>query len=159
LARDQEEARQVAVQHAQSKGPEHVYDDVFLPALTFARRDRKHRGLNAEDERVIFETTRDILGHVDFESSRATAGLQPKGTVDHPPSQSDKKPDEPRPTVLVLGWPAHHEAEELSLVMLDRLLRQDAYQLEVLSTRILPAEVVDKVEREKPALLFIAILP
>jgi hypothetical protein len=61
--------------------------------------------------------------------------------------------------VLILGCPAHHEAEELSVAMLAQLLKPDGCIVEAISTRALPAEVEAKVEEEGPALVFVAILP
>jgi predicted PurR-regulated permease PerM len=49
LARDEREAKQVATEYAQTSGEEKVYDEVLLPALALARRDRQHAGLSAED--------------------------------------------------------------------------------------------------------------
>jgi predicted PurR-regulated permease PerM len=156
LARDQAEATQVAAAHAQASGPENVYDDVLLPALALARRDRKQAGLSAADERFIFQATRDILGHLATELQQAAPlreaddhGLAPAETL---------PPKLPNPEV-VLGCPAHHEAEELSLAMLGQLLQRDACRVEAVSTRALPSEVETRVERERPALVFIAILP
>lgn len=141
LARDQQEAEQVAVAHAQASGQEKVYDDVLLPALTLARRDRRDAGLSAEDETFLFQATRDVLDHLASEQA-APAGSDGRAL-----------------TPLVLGCPAHHEAEELSLSMLAALLKRDGCPVEVVSTRILPAEIERRVEQEKAALVFIAILP
>jgi hypothetical protein len=43
--------------------------------------------------------------------------------------------------------------------MLEQLLQSDGCQLEALSTQELPSEVEADVERQSPALVFIAILP
>ena len=53
LARDQAEARQVAVAHVQSHGLDNAFDDVLLPALEQARRDRVRAGLTAVWSRGI----------------------------------------------------------------------------------------------------------
>lgn len=159
LAHDEEEAKQVAIEHAHTKGAERVYDDVVLPALALARRDRQHQDLDAEDEKLIFEATRGILDQIDLESSAGNAAPQPPNGIAGTTSPADKNFDGPAASVLVFGCPSHHEAEELSLVMLARLLRKDAYRLEILSTRTLPAEVMARITQEKPALVFIAILP
>ena len=161
LARDQQEAEHVAVSHAQASGQEKVYDDVLLPALTLARRDRKHAGLSAEDETFLFQATRDILDHLTSEL-RPTA--DPKGNAavgddgrDLPPAEMPVEASSD--AHLVLGCPAHHEAEELSLSMLASLLKCDGCRGEIISTRALPAEIERRVEEKKAALVFVAILP
>src|SRR5262249_10439246 len=109
LARDQQEAERVAVSHAQASGEEKVYDDVLLPALTLARRDRIHAGLSAEDETFLFQATHDILDHLISELPPAT---DPEANV----AVGDDGRDPPAVEALsdahlVLGCPAHHEAE------------------------------------------------
>jgi predicted PurR-regulated permease PerM len=97
-----------------------------------------------------------LAGAAQKSSSAASLG-QEAGPVasDQPPDQSES----PRRATLILGCPAHHEAEELSLRMLDRLLRADGITIEALSTRTVPSEVEARIESEKPALVMIAILP
>lgn len=144
LAKDEDEAEQVVLEHVKARGLENVYDDVLLPALVFARHDRKQGGLVAEDEGFILQATKDILAHLE-----AAPAVDPAAPA----------PEKVMPTVYVLGCPAHHEAEELSLHMLASLLRPEGCQVEALSTKALPAEVEARIEREKPALLFVAIMP
>src|SRR5262249_54935648 len=57
------------------------------------------------------------------------------------------------------GCPAHHQAEELSLRMLDLLLRAENGHVEIMSTKVLPAEIEARINEERPALVFIAVLP
>lgn len=161
IARDQDEARQVAVEHAKANGSEKVYDEVLLPALVLARRDRQHAGLSVEDEGFVFQATRWILDHLDAGVVQAASQEAAPGTgADGPLAAPPEKPAAESPaSVLVLGCPAHHAAEELSLSMLARLLETDGCRVEVVSTRALPAEVEIRVARENPALVFVAILP
>jgi predicted PurR-regulated permease PerM len=151
LSRDQKEALEVATGHAAARGLENVYDDVLLPALALCRRDRKHAGLNADDERFILHTTKDVLDQL--EATPATIA-EIEGRMPAPDLIANTAT-----TVLVLGSPAHHESEELSLHMLARLLKPHGCQVEILSTKALPAEVEARVERDKPAVVFIAVLP
>jgi predicted PurR-regulated permease PerM len=140
LARDRAEAKEVATEYARTHGREKVYDDVFLPALVRARRDHLHAGLTAEDEGLVFEATREIVDQL--KAGPAAAGDSALQS-----------------SVVILGCPAHHEAEELPLHMLAQLLDADGCRVEVMSTRALPAEVEARVEQEQPALVFVAVLP
>lgn len=161
LARDKEEAKAIAVVHAGQRGLESVYDDVLLPALELTRRDRKFGGLSAEDEGFVFEATKETLDQLAAEPVQAAAtATRPESEAGGEASKSTQKPAVwQAESVLVLGCPAHHEAEELSLSMLAQLLEPQGCRVEVISTKVLPAEVEARVEREKPALLFIAVLP
>ncbi len=161
LARDQAEAQQVAVEYAKTHGKEAAYDEVLLPALALARRDRKDAGLSAEDEGFILQGTRDITQHLDTCISEA-AELGTVLTVgsDGRPTVLPESPTAPVPEpFLILACPAHHEAEELSLTMLAQLLRSNGCKVEAVSTKSLPGEIETRIKEENPALVFVAVLP
>jgi predicted PurR-regulated permease PerM/CheY-like chemotaxis protein len=142
LAGDRKEAADVVREYADARGPDAVPDGVLLPALLLARRDRRDGDLSADDESLIFDATREILGEV----GRAGRG----------------ESDEAAPAVrapLVIGCPAHHRAEEVTLDMLAMLLAPLGCRTEVVSTRTLPAETEARIAAEQPALVFIAVLP
>jgi hypothetical protein len=138
LAGDRREAADVVKEQAAAKGAEHVPDEVIIPALLLARRDRQHSGLSAEDGASIYDATTQIVASLE---------------------ESAEPPQPPSPAALVLGCPAHHKAEELVLQMLGQVMKGDGCRVEAASTRALPAEIEARVEREKPALVFIAVLP
>ena len=140
LAGDRDEARLIATQHAAAKGLENVPDDVMVPALRLARRDRNAAGLTADDETFVFESTQEILTQLHLASKeRPDAGVL--STL-------------PR----VVGCAAHQFAEELTLQMLGKALAEDC-RFEIVSTRVLPAEIEAQIQREEPAVLFIAVMP
>jgi predicted PurR-regulated permease PerM/CheY-like chemotaxis protein len=153
LARDQQEAKQVVKEQARLSGQENVYDEVLLPALALARRDRKHASLSADDEAFIFRAMKDILETCSENAPTVSHGAGP------PPVVVEGKIETSPVDVLVVGCPAHHEAEELSLAMLSHLLKPDGCRVEIVSTKALPAEIEARVEREAPALVFVAVLP
>jgi len=149
LAHDAHEATQIAEKQAHERGLEHVCDDVLLPALVLARLDRKHTGLSVEDEAFVFQSTKDILEKL---PGPVLASSESPPAVDSPNEAAAQG-------VLALGCPAHHEAEEISVLMLAQLLKADDCRVEPVSTRALPADVEARIEKENPALVFIAILP
>lgn len=151
LARDQLEAQQVAKAYVAAQGLASTFDDVLLPALGQARRDRVRAGLTAEDEQYIFQETQAILEAL----KPPAASAPPEGDGQAPPAAPKPAP----PGTMVLGCPAHDEAEELSLAMLARLLEPDGCSVEAISTHAIPAEIEARVAAKQPALVFIAILP
>lgn len=162
LARDEVEALEVAVEYANAEGLEKVYDNVLLPALAMARHDRRDAGLNAEDEEFIIRSTREILAAIE---SRVTMEKVDSETVDQAanisdePAVPDAADEQSQRRVLILGCPAHQQAEELSLQMLAQLLKPKGCDVEVISTRAMPAEIEAQIVEAKPALVFIAIVP
>lgn len=159
LAHDAHEAKQIADKQVHERGLEHVCDEVLLPALALARLDRKNAGLSVEDEAFVFQSTKDILQNL--------PGPLPTSSESSPVVDADRRLDSPKEGaleaaphgVLVLGCPAHNEAEEISVLMLAQLLKPDECRVEPISTRALPADVEARIEKESPALVFIAILP
>jgi predicted PurR-regulated permease PerM len=152
LAKDVEEATQVALAYAKTGGLGSLCDDVFLPALALARRDRKHNGMSAEEEASIFQATEEILNQA--EQTLMVSAADAKAT-----SPAAEENGKPAVSVSILGCPAHHEAEELSLRMLAPLIDRDGCRLEMISTQALASEAEDRIAQEKPALVFIPILP
>jgi predicted PurR-regulated permease PerM/CheY-like chemotaxis protein len=150
LARDQLEARQVATEHVEAQGLETTFDDVLLPALGQAQRDRIRAGLTADDEQYILQETQAIL-----EALRPPPEVPPEGNGQAPPAAAAPAV----PGRLILGCAAHHEAEELSLAMLARLLEPDGCRVEAVCTHAIPAEIEARVAEQHPALVVIAVLP
>lgn len=141
LARDSEEASQVVAEYAGAEGLPRAYDDVLLPALMLTRRHREKGDITPEDEAYVLESTRNIVNGL--------PSAAPAETGDSTPASA----------VLVVGCPAHHEVEELCLAMLGRVVKSDGFEVRVESTRVLPTEVEAEIEREKPALVFVAVMP
>jgi predicted PurR-regulated permease PerM len=162
LARDREEAKEVVEQYVREHGLEKVYDNVLLPCLVLARRDRKRNGLTVDEEEFIYQTTQAILDRLPEQAATgpddghtADAKESSPGLTEAPVAGAAQ----PCSQVLILGCPAHHEAEELSLHMLAQLLQPAGCRVEVISTRALPSEAENRIEQEEPTLVFIAVLP
>jgi hypothetical protein len=60
---------------------------------------------------------------------------------------------------LVLGCPAHHEAEEVIVQMLQQLMQPTGCHVDVVSTRTHATDIAARIGQERPALIFIAALP
>ncbi len=134
LATDKAEAAEVVVRRsAAAADGDKVFDTVLLPALRLMRRDRTYNGLTPADEAFILDATQQVVA----------ALPEPAADGELP---------------LVLAVPAHHRAEELSLQMLAKLLAGRC-RVEVVSTRVLPNEILNRVERDQPAAVFVAVMP
>jgi methylmalonyl-CoA mutase cobalamin-binding subunit len=144
LARDQDEAVDQVEEHLRVLPPETVYDQVLLPALVLARRDRDRGALPADDEQYVYRVTEDVLEDLDPpQFGKVAEPVVPAGRRD----------------LLVLGCPAHDRADELALEMFRKLLEPAGVGVEVLSSRATAAEVVKRVEEAAPAVVCVAALP
>jgi predicted PurR-regulated permease PerM len=124
VAHDQDEASALAEEYLEANGAERLCHDVLLPALVQARKDRDRGDLDPDDQRFIFEATRDLLDDV--------APLIP------PVEGADGGP-------VVVACPARDEADELVLRMVAGQLARHGHPVEVLSSEMLTAEVLERV--------------
>jgi predicted PurR-regulated permease PerM len=150
LARDQEEATELVEDYIKDHTLETVYDEILIPALLLAWQDRKQGQLAGEDEAFILQATQDIVAELG-----ATTGEPAEG--DYAACEATGAPA-PSP-VLILGCPAHHEAEEVIVQMLRQLMQPAGCQVEVASTRTHASDIAARIRQERPSLIFIAVLP
>jgi predicted PurR-regulated permease PerM len=146
LAGDHDEAASIVEEFMAHNPVERMYDDLFLPALALAKRDRSRHRIGDDDERVVLETTREVLDDV---VPTTDAGSVETG----------------RPRARVFGCPARDSFDELGLEMLRYVLQPSAIDLEVASAGLLSSEVVARVETpseaggECPVLCIAALAP
>jgi predicted PurR-regulated permease PerM len=152
LAMDQAEAAEIVEEHLTSHPTEQFYDEVLIPALNYARRDRELGRLTEDGEQFVFRATREILEDLN--------SLMPKSSSESADSEKAAVAAEdftpPLPQVRILGWPARDEADGLALHMFRRLLDSTRYEVEVMSDAVLTAEVVVRIGEESPAMILIA---
>jgi hypothetical protein len=138
LAADQDEAAEVARAYGVEKSPAEAFDAVLVPALAHARLDRARGGLTERDERLILETTREVVEDL------------------------GERPDTPADgaaAVRLLACPARDEADELALEMLRGLLDPARWQVEVTGYERLSAELLELADERRPAAVCIGSLP
>lgn len=141
VARDLDEATDLVEEHLAGHTPQAVYEDVLLPALLHAKRDRERGELEADSYESVLQGIRDTeedLAAVLTEHFKEVAG-------------ADK--------AVAIGCPGHDEADELALHMLAQMTRLAGYSLEVVSANKLTAEVLAHLEQEAPSLVVIGLLP
>src|SRR6185369_13788721 len=115
--------------------------------------------LSAEDEMFIIQATRDILEEI----AADTPVEPPPASTEEPPAPCEPGAEcaeldqndpvcipaaPPQTAALIIACPAHHEAEELAGEMLKHLMKRDGYEVEVMSTKMLPLEVVERAAEE-----------
>ena len=135
IALDQDEAADIAETQLAERGAVGLYDEVILPALTYARRDRARGRLTDSEVLSVARMSGEIV-----EALR---------TQEAPPTTR----------AYVVGCAAGDEADEVALRMLDDLLTPWGVDVQPLSADTLTAEVVSRVEQERPACICVAALP
>lgn len=147
LARDAAEAAEIMEAHATAQGPLAIFDELMLPALNRAERDRIDGRLSAEEEAAVIELTRELL---------EDAALLVDATR---PITAPATSTEAVVRVPILAYPASNEADVLALRMLAQLTTDLPIDFEIRSTRMLASELVDDVRRSGVRIVCIADLP
>ena len=142
LAGDEEEANDFVEEFLAKHPLASVFDEILIPALVLAQRNRNRGEITAEVHHSMVQTTREVMEDMSLE----------------PVVEGEDEPVTAAP-VLVFGCPARDEADELALEMLRRLLDPGKSRLEIVSHKTLSAEVLSRVQEEAPPLLVIGMLP
>jgi len=155
LAMDQDEAAEIVDEHIKAHPAEQIYDDMLVPALNYAGRDRELGRLTENDQRFVFQATREILEGLNIREPQiieSSSNSSAAAMADGSPSANSSK-------VRIIGCPARDEADELALLMFRQLLDSTRYEIELMSDDALTSEVVSLVGEKSSALICIATLP
>lgn len=125
---------------AAAAGGGDAFDDVLLPALGRARRDRAAGFLSAEEEQKVRDAVAALAA--DRDDGEGAVGAAATG-----------------PPLVVLGTPAHDDAEQLPLALLASRLAPHGVRVEALDTRLLPADVVARVAEVGACAVVVSVMP
>jgi predicted PurR-regulated permease PerM/CheY-like chemotaxis protein len=147
LAMDQVEAVEILKQYLKRHKSEQVYDELLMPALSYAKEDRRRNNLSDHEELFLFKAMREIIEIAGTELQRSTLsedGATASSVMDA------------LPRIKIIGCPAHGEADEVALLMLRQLLESKNCSVEIVSSAALAAEVIARVREYNPDLLCIS---
>ena len=142
LARDQDEAVDIVQTRLEESSPDKVFDELVIPALVYAKRDRERDDLPDDDEDFILRATTEI-GEELAERLEGSSSADVSGPAE----------------LRALGCPAHDAEDEAALRLLAATLDPGRWQMEVLSLDKLGSEVVSRTGEKQPDLICIAALP
>jgi predicted PurR-regulated permease PerM len=134
LADDRDEAADLVERALERSSRERCYDEVLLPTLLLAQRDQLRGRIDAAEHRAVAEGVGEILEQLE-------------------PAEAP-----PPPRARVFGAPARHAGDGAALRMLGELLGPAGVALEVASTDLLSAEVVQGVRDESTAVVVVGAL-
>jgi hypothetical protein len=153
VAQDEDEAAALVEEYLETHAVEELYDDVLIPALSAAKRDRELGTLTEEDVQFIIQATRRIIEDLNLRQPQLATSTTRTSTA------PVGEPSVETPPPLILGIPAYDEADELALQMLQQLLDPTWYKMTIVSAEMLPGEVLSVVEQQHIRLICIAALP
>jgi predicted PurR-regulated permease PerM len=156
LARDQSEAWDIIERHLKDHPFDTVYDALLLPALNHAEHDRLQGRLSKDEEMLVVESTRELMG--DVASIGRTVRQEGDTTADPNLAARDDSVEQAE-SVSVLAYPANGVADELAAQMLQDLLEGTNVALTVIPGRVLSSELVATIQKGAYRILCIADLP
>jgi predicted PurR-regulated permease PerM len=139
LARDEHEASEVLETYLEDHSLVQLYDDVVIPALTVAERNRHQQDLAGDAERFIYRTLQELI--LDM-GDREPAGTGPQGLKLH------------ASVTRILCVPARDKADEIAAIMLAQLLQAAGFEARTVS---LDAGAIAAAAR--PDIIFLSALP
>jgi predicted PurR-regulated permease PerM len=156
VALDQDEAEAIVEEQLQTHPVEHVFDEVLIPALHYAKRDSRLDILTDEEQEFIYRSTREIIERIGLPSTQPTslsdaAASDAKVVSDTVTVSVDK--------IRILAWPAHDEGDAVALLMLQQLLDPTRYEMEISAAGKRLSEILQEVEQKTPALFCVGFIP
>jgi predicted PurR-regulated permease PerM len=149
LAGDQDEAAEIVEEHLKEHRLEETYDELLVPPLNYAKKDRDLGRLARDDQQFVLQATREIVEGLN--------GLNPWAALETTTMGKDAPTIAPR--MRIVGCPARDDADELALWMFGQLLDPARYEITLIVAQTLTSEVIDQVAESGPALVCIASLP
>ena len=153
LARDQEEAAELAEEYVGEKGLEALYEDVLIPVLDLAERDRHSDALSEERTRFVFDSTRTLAEDLDEHPD------EEKEPTESAEAKDAQQPEAPLGPISACIVPARDEADEIVGAMLRRCLARRKVAAELLTIDVLKSEVMDRLTELAPQVLYVSALP
>jgi AI-2E family transporter len=151
LAKDEDEAEDLAEDFANEKGLLALYDEMVIPALALAEQDRHAHTLDEERERFIFDTIRELVEYL--EDRRRMKG--------EPTDEAKAKPKNvvhrPAPPVCIVG--VRDEADHVAALVLARMLEAPEFNAHVLGHPLLAADTLDELEKRACKVVCLSAVP
>jgi hypothetical protein len=141
VARDHDEAAEIVDEHLKTQTLGEVFDEVLVPALCYAKQDRRYDSLTPDDAQFIFRSTREVVEDLDTRSPQNDNGVALL------------------PRARILGCPARDEVDEIALLMFRQLFDPARYEVALTKTPLLTSEVVSLVVETTPTLICIGTVP
>lgn len=141
ILRNEPEADAVVKSRLKEIPSEEIYDDLLVPALSYARRDEQRNHLSDEDYLALAESLREQA--IRLNEKQKTDG----GDVDLVERSGRKK---------LVCCPATDLSDEVALEMLSHLLDHRRWEVELISHEMLASELVTRLRADPPQAICIA---
>lgn len=153
LAMDQDEAAELAENFLETHSLEALYDQVVIPALRLAERDRYRGVIDEVRHRYVLNSTRDLVDYLGDREERR----------DEEEAQDGRAHAAARPAIpeqaAVLCLPARDEADEITAMMLTQVLERRGIAAQAVNAHLTTLEAMEAVAHEKARIVCVSTLP
>jgi len=158
----------LATQYLKDHSLADFYDNVLIPVLNMAERDRHHGVLDPTREKHVYQSIRDLIENLGEQRKQEAIAVAKSelaaanGEERHGegPARLDATPTSNGfPKKCIVCLPARDEADEIAALMLAQLLEIEGSCAEVISTESLAAEVIEQIEQRSPESVCISAMP
>jgi predicted PurR-regulated permease PerM len=155
LAGNEVEALRVAEEFLKDKPLEELYQQVILPALILAQRDRRRAKLGERRHRLVLESARALVAELAERADARTA----RGSESGKPPEPDAAPARRPPDPGVLCLPADGGPDEIGALMLSSLLQQQGLSARTVSPAGLESRPIDELRQDETELCCVSVVP
>jgi len=167
LAMDAEDAGEVSDAYLANHTLAQLYDDLFIPTLATADREREEGALDADHQQFIYQAMRDLIEDGAIRAGRIATEKSP---VNNGVAVPDTKPGlagrtEPVATAAEADWlrvlcvPAKSEADALVGLMIEQLASSIEATARALTMDDMGTDLALIVEEFKPSVLIVSSVP
>jgi predicted PurR-regulated permease PerM len=149
LAMDQDGATMLVEDELKQRPRVEVFDQVLIPALSRAERDRAHDDIDEREQAFIWRVVGDLLDDLEETPEINLKTLAPAA------EQAPTVPD----SVRILGISANNHADALALRMLGLLLAPSECRLSILESVETPLRLAEQIAEIDPQLVVLSHLP
>ncbi|MBX9681526.1 MAG: AI-2E family transporter [Gemmataceae bacterium] len=154
LARDPDEASGLVLDRVKLDHGEQVFDELLIPAMSYAKRDRERDYISEDDETFLLQVVDDVLTDLSTQTMVVASTTNPDGSARCDPSQQAGIE-----RAKFLACAARDRSDHMALGMLRQLLPTDRWDMEIMPLESLSSELIERAEETKPSLICIASLP
>jgi predicted PurR-regulated permease PerM len=147
LAADQEEAIDIARTFASESSVAQACDALLIPSLVHMNRDKDRDELPEGDESFILRATSELLD--EFGARLSVSGVP---TESSPHAANDNR-------VVLLACPARDKADQLAIEMLQKVLDNTKWDVQVAGVELTAAELTEIAAQTQPGIICIGSLP
>ncbi len=150
LTSDDHEAAKISERYLESSTVTEFYDEVLVPALHLAERDRHADRLSEQQESVLNESARELVDDLGERVARK---------IDMVHTDNLEAGSLPVAANTVLCIPVRDMADETSAIMLGQLLQTEGFSIDLVSSETLAGETIDQVQGDACRIAFLVMMP